>query len=116
VNYCDANCEFDWAHETFDDGYADTAPVGSYPAGASWCGALDMAGNVFEWVADWYGDYPSGRQVNPTGSSSGEFRGLRGGSWEYVWNYVRAAFRGSEVTPGRHSKSSGFRCVGSPGE
>ena len=36
------------------DGYDDTAPVGSYPAGASWVGALDMAGNVWEWVTDWY--------------------------------------------------------------
>jgi len=48
LNHCDANCEFDWADEAVDDGYADTAPVGSYPAGASWCSALDMAGNVSE--------------------------------------------------------------------
>ena len=37
-----------------DDGYKMTAPVGSFKAGASWCGALDMAGNAWEWVADWY--------------------------------------------------------------
>jgi serine/threonine protein kinase len=46
LNYCDASCERLYADEAFDDGYADTAPVGSYPDGASWCGALNMAGNV----------------------------------------------------------------------
>ena len=39
-----------------------SAPVGSYPKGASWCGALDMAGNVWEWVEDWHGDYSTGEQ------------------------------------------------------
>jgi len=52
VNSCDKNCPYDYNDASVDDGYADTAPVGSYPAGASPCGALDMAGNVWEWVAD----------------------------------------------------------------
>jgi serine/threonine-protein kinase len=93
LNHCDANCEFDWASETVNDGYADTAPVGSYPAGASWCGALDMAGNVWEWGQDFYGPYLSGRQVNPTGPSSSAWRVLRGGSWPYVPHAVRGAYR-----------------------
>jgi formylglycine-generating enzyme required for sulfatase activity len=65
------------------DGYEYTAPVGSYLAGASWCGALDMAGNVWEWVADWYsGDYyADSPDSNPTGPASGTIRTLRGGSW-----------------------------------
>ena len=81
LNYCDAKCEFGYADEMVDDGYADTAPVGRFPAGASWCGVQDLAGNVREWVADWYGDYSPRRQVNPTGPSSGTGRVLRGGAW-----------------------------------
>jgi serine/threonine-protein kinase len=82
LNYCDVNCPKNYADDSFDDGYAYTAPVGSYPDGASWCGALDMAGNVREWAEDWFGEYPSGRQVNPTGPSSGIQRVMRGGAWE----------------------------------
>ncbi len=88
----------------------DTTAVGSYPAGASWCGALDLAGNVWEWVADWYGDYPSGRQVNPTGPSSGEYRVVRGGAWLHGRVYARCAFRhGYRPHFSRHDL--GFRCV-----
>ena len=99
-----------WADETADDGYADTAPVGSYPRGASWCGALDMAGNVYEWVADWYGDYPPGHQVNPTGPSSGEYRVLRGGSWDGGQYYARCASR-NRGHPDRWGNLMGFRCA-----
>ena len=80
-------------------------PVGRYPAGASWCGALDMAGNVWELVADWYGEYPSGRQVNPQGPSSGDSRVLRGGSPLYE---VRSASRGKFDAA---SHFVGFRCA-----
>jgi formylglycine-generating enzyme required for sulfatase activity/tRNA A-37 threonylcarbamoyl transferase component Bud32 len=61
LNYCDANCERGWADGAVDDGYAGTAPVGNYPRGSSWCGALDMAGNVFEWVEDLFVYYASER-------------------------------------------------------
>jgi serine/threonine-protein kinase len=110
LNYCDVDCPEQWADETMDDGYTDTAPVGSYPGGASWCGALDMAGNVWEWVADWYGDYPSGRQVNPTGPSSGADRVERGGSWDNQWDWFRCAHRFPMYPdPGRNNL--GFRCA-----
>jgi formylglycine-generating enzyme required for sulfatase activity len=112
LNYCDVNCEFDWADESFDDGYADTAPAGSYPKGASWCGALDLTGNVAEWTADWYGEYPSERQTNPTGPTSGERRVMRGGSWDLGWFHARAADRSHEH-PDFHSSTLGFRCAAS---
>jgi WD40 repeat protein len=89
----------------------DTTAVGSYPAGASWCGALDLAGNVWEWVADWYGAYPSGRQVNPTGPSSGEYRILRGGAWADGQNDARSAYR-NWLNPVRLLGGAGLRCAG----
>ncbi|MCB0183275.1 MAG: SUMF1/EgtB/PvdO family nonheme iron enzyme, partial [Caldilineaceae bacterium] len=52
VNYCDSNCEFEnWKDKANNDGYVTTAPVGRYPGGASPYGALDMAGNVWEWTS-----------------------------------------------------------------
>ena len=112
LNYCDANCEREWADEVVDDGYAETAPVGSFPAGASWCEALDLAGNVWEWVADSYAGnyYERSPSRNPTGPSSWECRVLRGGSWGFDPYYVRAANRDCFV-PSNTYGHIGFRCA-----
>jgi len=110
LNYCDINCRFDWADLTADDGYVETAPVGSYPDGDSWCNAHDMVGNVWEWVADWYGSYDTERQVNPKGPSSGESRVLRGGSWDLNPGSVRCATRGYKP-PDVAGDNIGFRCA-----
>ena len=88
-----------------------TTPVGSYPDGASPYGALDMAGNVMEWTADWYDDdyYSVSPERNPPGPSAGEMRVLRGGSWVYYYIDVRAAYRDNDY-PGDWM-NVGFRCV-----
>ncbi len=110
LNYCDARCDWGPNDPAVDDGYADTAPVGAFPTGASWCGAWDLAGNVREWVADLYGRYSSERQVNPTGPSSGDAHVTRGGSWLDRPDDVRSTNRGGNSLDYAHAKV-GFRCV-----
>lgn len=88
-----------------------TADVGSRPGGASWVGALDMSGNVWEWVSDWYGAYPADRQVNPTGPAAGDNGVLRGAAYDYSnTNDLRATIRYRYI-PGSGSQYVGFRCV-----
>jgi TolB protein len=107
---------FDCARGNFRegcDGYSSTAPVGSFPSGASWCGALDMAGNVWEWVADWAGDYPSEAQTNPAGPPTGVRRIFRGGSFRFGESYVRTADR-SRHNPSERGGNGGYiglRCA-----
>lgn len=112
LNFCDNNCSFEWKDDTVNDGYEDTAPVGSYPDGVSSYGALDMAGNVWEWTADWYDSeyYQNSPAKNPQGSSSGDARVLRGGSWFNVGFLVRAANR-SSFAPSNRDLNVGFRCA-----
>jgi serine/threonine-protein kinase len=94
------------------DGYERTASVGSFPDGASWCGALDMAGNVWEWVADWYDAdyYNRSPSEDPTGPSSGDYRVLHGGSWYSILDGVRSANR-VKYNPDETLYNFGFRCA-----
>jgi sulfatase modifying factor 1 len=111
-NFCDENCTIDWADEDVDDGYQNTAPVGSYPGGVSWVGAYDLSGNVWEWVNDWYDSdyYASLPASNPQGPESGEYRVLRGGSWGFSATNVRAADR-KWNSPDSAGLYLGFRCA-----
>lgn len=90
-----------------------TVRVGSYPSSASPYGALDMTGNVVEWVLDWYaaGYYQKSPAANPTGPASGEQRVLRGGSWDEQTDYqVRVTFRYTQP-PDDSLDDGGFRCA-----
>lgn len=109
ANSCDANCNLPWKGQ-YDDGYVETAPVGAYPNGASVYGILDMAGNVYEWVADWYDPYNPDRQENPTGPNSGLDKIMRGGSWGDDPAHVRTTIR-SPINPDNWLDFIGFRCA-----
>ena len=117
LNSCDINCPHtDDRNPDYDDGYPMTSPVGSFPEGVSWCEALDMSGNVWEWVADWHGAYPSQPQINPTGPASGHERLIRGGSWyEGDPGWLRTDER-HPYDPRADIYLIGFRCIMDDGQ
>ncbi len=86
------------------DGYAGAAPVGSFPAGATPDGILDLAGNVWEWTASYYGPYPDE-------ASSGTDRVYRGGGWTYGDPAVFRGARRGHFSPDMRSHNVGFRCA-----
>ncbi len=107
-------CREDELH--YVTGPAWTMDVGSLPAGDSWCGACDMAGNVWELCADWYGpDYYSHTpECDPPGPASGERRIVRGGSWLLDACDCRSAYRGT-LDPECGVNDVGFRVCKTPG-
>jgi len=112
ANFCDANCPQSDKNIEFDDGHNDTAPVATFPDGASPFGLYDMAGNVMEWVSDWYDPryYEESTDTNPLGPLEGEFKSLRGGSWLSSENEVRTSGRSSYL-PSVSRANLGFRCA-----
>ena len=100
-----------WDDDTVGDDDTKSAPVGSYPEGASWCGALDMAGNVWEWVGDRFGRYSSDRQESPTGAAAGELRVMRGGSWDATSYEARSSYRFALNADQGLGSWVGFRCA-----
>jgi formylglycine-generating enzyme required for sulfatase activity len=94
-----------------DDGWATTAPVGSFPAGKSRYGLMDVVGNVWEWVADWYAPYEAKSDVDPVGPQTGKSKVIRGGSWNGAQpSWVRPTFRFMN-DPASRSYGVGFRCA-----
>jgi len=108
------NEEPDSSYTNYNDNIGDTSEVGSYEKGVSPYGAMDMAGNVMEWVSDWYDDYDANDTNNPQGPSDPSyFRVLRGGGWSNGDWSIRTALRGVS-NPGDRVYYAGFRCVSSP--
>ena len=119
VNACDASCVREeaklgsnftslWQDTGGDDGWAFTAPVGTYPDGASPYGALDLSGNVEEWVSDGWAQIGPVSAANP--SSPGEFV-VRGGSWDLSTLDAFAGTRRSAAGRDMRANWLGFRCA-----
>ena len=98
---------------TTDDGWATTAPVGSFPAGRSPYGLDDVVGNVWEWVDDRFAPYDAEARIDPRGPIQGDTRVIRGGAWnggDAAW--LRPSFR-NRSQPEARSYGIGFRCAAS---
>lgn len=113
LNLCDKNCSLKEKDDNQNDGYMNLAPVGSFPDGMSPYGLLDMAGNVWEWTADWFqaAYYKTAPTDNPTGPQEGTARTIRGGSWS---DKTAAQFRTvvrQGISPMSVFDTLGFRCV-----
>jgi len=109
--YWSGDAEADLARVGWYEGNSEDHPnrVGELPANA-W-GLHDVHGNAWEWVADWYGEYVPGPQVDPTGPEAGQFRVRRGGFWGYDASDARAARRYHCAYAGHHHTGIGFRVV-----
>ena len=111
TNQANYNGNYPYNYYPKGDYLQKTMPVGSYSSNA-W-GLNDMHGNVWEWCSDWYGNYPSSTQINPTGATAGSYRVYRGGSWNNDADYCRSAYRFTGGSSFRIS-SLGFRLVYAP--
>jgi formylglycine-generating enzyme required for sulfatase activity len=94
-----------------ESGLGRTSPVGIFPGDNSPYGCMDMAGNVWEWCADWYGEdyYKKSPAKNPKGPSNGSHRVIRGGSWVFNHWYCRGASRFFWNHPASRDNDLGFR-------
>jgi formylglycine-generating enzyme required for sulfatase activity len=96
----------------FEDGSHALTPVGKFPAGASPYGVLDMAGNINQWVLDWYSNqyYKESPGTNPAGPDSGKYRVMRGGLYYYTNGLLSSYYRHCGI-PTTFVAGYGFRCV-----
>jgi formylglycine-generating enzyme required for sulfatase activity len=94
------------------EGAETASPIGDHPQGRSPYGAQDLAGNLYEWVSDWYDDafYQTTPTHNPRGPLEGTAKGQRGGSYINSPYRLRATFR-TKSDPTEHDPHVGFRCA-----
>ena len=88
-------------------------PIGSYPNGEGPYGTFDQAGNVAEWVQDWYDGeyYREGPERNPQGPTTGQYKMTRGGSWSDMPVYLLSASRTTKLPLTTRNAFIGFRCA-----
>ncbi len=110
ANLADKRTNFAWRDLIIDDGFAETAPVGRFPKGASPFGVEDLAGNVFEWCFDCFEPYKGKDRTNPRGTPNGLKRNYRGGSWKSRAASLRATARAFNL-PDYSSNDVGFRVI-----
>ena len=110
ANFADARTSFPWRDPAIDDGFAETAPVGSFPRGASPFGVEDLSGNVFEWCLDTYEPYKGKEILNPRAAQKSRQRVYRGGSWKSRMSSLRATARAFNE-PAYLANDVGFRIV-----
>ena len=110
ANFADARTNFPWRDSSIDDGFAETAPVGSFPRGASPFGIEDLSGNVFEWCLDAYEPYKGKEVLNPRAAQKIQQRVYRGGSWKSRMSSLRTTARAFN-DPAYLGNDIGFRIV-----
>lgn len=104
------SADLDCTRANYDACGSNFKPVGSTLNGASPYGIYDLVGNVWEWVADYYGDYQASETINPTGPTTGDLRVIRGGSFAYDASFARPSIRYGFI-PTDLEADVGFRCA-----
>jgi formylglycine-generating enzyme required for sulfatase activity len=110
ANLADCNTTFPWRDPEINNGFSETAPVGSFPRGASPFGVEDMSGNVWEWCLDFYEPYKGKERTNPRSALTVGRRIYRGGSWKSRASSLRTTTRNFNV-PEYSANDVGFRIV-----